>query len=178
MKKSWLIIFCLISQAVNAQKDGYESIQIGKNFFDKAIGGDYNLEFSSTDSLVFRLRGKLPKFICEEAVDYLDVEIGSDSTIARVNLYTMGRIYPDNNIFLNNYQKISQCIIHSLGKPDYLNNRKNLKEGTMTAGWKFPELKILFIIYTYDLPVQINNVKKMYKMVWRVYDPKEPQTTW
>ena len=178
MKSFWLITLFIISQTCLAQKDGFETIQIGKNFYDKTIAGDYDVEFSSTDSLVFRLKAKLPKFICDEAVDYLDVELGVDSTITRVNLYTMGKIYPDNNSFLNNYQKISQCVIHSLGKPDYLNNRKNLKEGTMTAGWKFQDLKILFIIYTYDLPVQINNVKKMFKMVWRVYDPKEPQTTW
>src|SRR5688572_15000420 len=178
MKSFWLITLFIISQTCLAQKDGFETIQIGKNFYDKTISGDYDVEFSSTDSLVFRLKAKLPKFICDEAVDYLDVELGADSTITRVNLYTMGKIYPDNNSFLNNYQKISQCVIHSLGKPDYLTNRKNLKEGTMTAGWKFQDLKILFIIYTYDLPVQINNVKKMFKMVWRVYDPKEPQTTW
>jgi len=41
-----------------------------------------------------------------------------------------------------------------------------------------PELKIIFLVYTYDLPVQINNVKKLFKMVWRVYDPNESQTKW
>ncbi len=178
MKPYWCIIFCFIAQSAIAQKDGYESIQIGKNFFDKIIAGDYNLAFSSTDSLEFRLQAKLPKFICDEAVDYLDVEIGADSTITIVNLYTLSKIYPDKNVFLNNYKKISECMVHNLGKPDYLDNGKNRNDGLMTAAWKFPELKIIFLVYTYDLPVQINNVKKLFKMVWRVYDPKESQTTW
>ena len=178
MKPCWFIIFCLIALSGNAQKDGYESIQIGKNFFDKIITADYNLEFSSTDSLTFRLQGKLPKFICDEAVDYLDVEIGADSAITRVNLYTLAKIYPDKNVFLNNYKKISECMVQNLGKPDYLDNGKNRNDGLMTAAWKFPELKIIFLVYTYDLPVQINNVKKLFKMVWRVYDPKESESSW
>ena len=178
MRAFWIIVFFITSQTGLAQKGGYEVIQIGKNFYDKTIADDYSMDFSSTDSTVFRLRGKLPKFICEEAVEYFDVEIGTDSVIKRVSLYTMGKLYPDNNAFVNNFQNISRCIVGALGRPEYLNNKKNLKEGTMTAGWKFPELKTLFIVYTYDLPVQINNVKKMFKMVWRVYDPNEPKTTW
>ena len=178
MKTSWLVIFFMIAQACMAQKDGFETMRIGRNFYDRTIAADYDVSYSSSDSMVFRMRAKLPKFICEEAVEYLDVEIGADSTITQVNLYTMGKLYPDNNKFLNNYQKIAECIVRELGKPDYLNNKKNLKEGTMTAGWKFPDLKILFIIYSYDLPIQVNNVKKMFKMVWRVYDPTEAKTTW
>jgi hypothetical protein len=111
-------------------------------------------------------------------MDYVDVVIGADSSINIVNLYTLAKIYPDKNVFLNNYKKISECMVQNLGKPDYLDNGKNRNDGLMTAAWKFPELKIIFLVYTYDLPVQINNVKKLFKMVWRVYDPKESQTTW
>jgi len=178
MKISSLIIFCFIAQTSQAQKDGYESIQIGRNFFDKIITGDYNLDYSSTDSLTFRLKGKLPKFICDEGVDYLDVQVDTDSTIKIINLYTLGKIYPDKNAFSNNYKKISECMVQDLGKPDYLNNGKNRQDGLMTAAWKFPDLKIIFLVYTYNLPVQINNVKRLFKMVWRVYDPKEPPTGW
>ena len=178
MKSAWLILFYLITLTGHAQKGGYESIQIGNNFFDKIITGDYNLDFSSTDSLTFRLKGKLPKFICEEGADYLDVQIDTDSTIKIINLYTLGKIYPDKNAFLNNYKKISECMVQDLGKPDYLNNGKNRQDGLVTAAWKFPDLKIIFVVYTYNLPVQINNVKRLFKMVWRVYDPKEPPTGW
>ena len=178
MKALLLGAFVAVSQFIFAQRGGYEVLQIGKNFYDKTIADDYNVGFSSTDSMVFRLQAKLPKFICEEAIDYFDVEIAADSTIKRINLYTTGKLYPDNNTFSNNYQKIARCIVGALGKPDYLNNKKNLKEGTMAAGWRFPELKTLFVVYTYDLPIQINNVKKMFKMVWRIYDPSEPKTTW
>jgi len=167
----------MVSQSVFAQKDGFEAIKIGKNFYDKSISDDYNVDFRSTDSLIFRLQGKLPKFLCEEAVDYLDVEIGADSIIKRVNLYTVGKTYPDKNTFINNYRKISDCIVHLLGKPDYLDNGRNNRDKMKTAGWKFPELQTLFVIYTYDVPMQINNVRKLFKMVWRVYDPKE-STSW
>ena len=178
MKALLLLAFVAVSQPIFAQRDGYEVLQIGKNFYDKSIADDYDVGYSSTDSMVFRLRAKLPKFVCEEAIDYFDVELAPDSTIKRINLYTMGKLYPDNNTFSNNFQKIARCIVGALGKPGYLNNKKNLKEGTMTAGWKFPELKTLFVVYTYDLPIQINNVKKMFKMVWRVYDPQDSKTSW
>ena len=178
MKAFLLFAFFIVSQSVLSQKDGFETIKIGTNFYDKTITDDYDVAYTSTDSLVFRLRGKLPKFICEEAVDYLDVEVGTDSIIKRVSLYTVGKTYPDKNTFTNNYQKISQCIVHHLGKPDYLDNGRNNRDRMKTAGWKFPELQTLFVIYTYDVPMQINNVRKLFKMVWRIYDPKEPKTTW
>ena len=178
MKAFFLFTLFIVSQSVFAQKDGFEAIKIGKNFYDKSITDDYDVDFRSTDSLIFRLQGKLPKFLCEEAVDYLDVEIGTDSIIKRVNLYTVGKTYPDKNTFINNYQKISECVVHLLGKPHYLDNGRNNRDKMKTAGWKFPELQTVFVIYTYDVPMQINNVRKLFKMVWRVYDPKESKTSW
>ena len=178
MKSFYSIIFCLISLICNSQKDGYEVIKIGKNFFDKIITDNYKQEFSTRDSLVFRLQGKTPKYFCGEAVDYLNVEINPDSTVTKIDLYTIGKLYPVGNDFLNNYKSISQCMVNALGKADYFDNGKNKKDGLMTAAWLLPESKIMFILYTYSLPIQLNNVKRLYKMVWTIYNPKEPKKMW
>ena len=64
MKALLLLAFVAASQPIFGQRGGYEVLQIGKNFYDKDIADDYNVGFSSSDSVVFRLQSKLPKFVC------------------------------------------------------------------------------------------------------------------
>lgn len=174
MPKSFLlIILSLITTLANAQKDGYEVIRMGKNFFDNSISDDYEQSFSTLDSLTFRIQPKAAKFICKEAIDYLNVKINRDSTISQIELFTVARIYQNNNDFLNNYRTISACLVGDFGKPDYLDDGRNKKDGLTTAAWYFSDMGLMFIIYAYNLPFQPNNAKRFYKMVWRPYDPRE-----
>ena len=178
MKSFYLIILCLSSVTCLSQKDGYEVIKMGKNFFDKTIADAFKLQFSTGDSLVFRVEGKRAKKICDEGVDYLDVAINPDSTVKKIELYTIGKHYPDGNDFLNNYKSISQCMVKVFGKPDYFDDGKNKTDGLMTATWLLPEFKTMFTLYTYSLPVQLNTVMRLYKMVWTVYSPTAPIQNW
>ena len=171
MKSFYLTILCLISVTCYSQKDGYEVIKMGKNFFDRSITNAFKREFSTGDSLTFRVKGKRIKKICDEGVDYLDVAINTDSTIKKIELYTIGKHYPEGNDFLNNYKSISRCMVKVFGKPDFFDDGKNKTDGLMTASWLLPESKTMFIIYTYSLPVQLNTVMRLYKMVWTVYNP-------
>jgi hypothetical protein len=109
--------------------------------------------------------------ICGEQTDYFDIEINPDSTIKKIEVYTIGKLYRTGEDYYKNYRSISKCMVDNIGKPDYMDGGNNKPDGMKTVGWRFPDSKTIFMIYTYDAPIQTDQVKRLYKMVWTNYEP-------
>lgn len=174
MRYPFLIILIFSFLIGNGQKDGFDLIRIGKSLYGQEITNNYEQQFSSPDSLIFRIQPTERMSICKEGIDYLNVKVNRDSTIAEVELFTVARVYQSNNDFLSSYRDISSCLVGQFGKADYLDEGKANRDNLKTAIWYFPDIATMFIVYAYDLPYQPNSFKRFYKMVWKNYDPKQP----
>src|SRR5688572_20646324 len=111
MKFICLFILIFISLIGKSQKDGFDLIRIGKSLYGQEISNNYEQQFSSPDSQIFRIQPNERMSICKEGIDYLNVKINPDSTIAQVELFTVARVYQSNNDFLSSYRDISSCLV-------------------------------------------------------------------